>query len=209
LSLVSADPAVSRLEDLSGRTVSVGDPGSSPDAVARIAFSWAGVKPMIVYSSTPEITRQFLGGRIGTAVLPEHAATLAVLSRTNARRIAEFRNLWISRHPGSSGIPQTALTARSDFLEKEGPAIRDLVRSYRDAVDWCGEHPSEAAKLGIQGLALKIPAAVLEKSIPHMNLVLISGIKARKDLLIYYQNLSVLDRTLTGGRTPDEAFFAE
>ncbi len=211
LSLVSADPSVSGVKDLRGKAVAIGDPGSSPDAVSRILFARAGVRPKIVYSSSPEIARQFLGGRIDTAVLPEHAATLAVTARTNARRIAEWKTVWAERFPGSPGIPQTALVTRSEFLDGNGKAVRELVARYRDAVDWCRKFPARASRLGIRSLGLKVPPAVVERSIPHMNLVFLSGKTARKDLLDYFRALAAVDGALTGNPLPDESdpFFAE
>lgn len=203
LYLVSADPSVKAIGDLDGRKVSIGEPGSSPDVIARFLFGKTGVKPVIVYGSTPSIAQYLIGGKVKVAVLPEPYASMVLSKNVSAKRIGDFRRIWGSVLPGSDGIPQTVLAGKAEYIAGQKQEIEEFLRQYQESISWTHNVPKTSSRFGIGKLGLTMSAAALEKSYFFMNLTFIGG-KGSRDLLNeYFKNI------MAGEVLPDERFYTE
>lgn len=209
LYLLSGDPAVKSIEDLDGIKVSIGEPGSSPDAIARFLFNKKGVKPVIVYGSTPSIAQYLIGGKIKTAVLPEPYATMALSRNPSVRRIGDFRRIWESTVPGSAGMPQTVLAGKAGFIAKQKPEIEEFIRQYQESISWTFNVPKTSSRFGVDKLGLNMKAEALEKSFFFMNLTFMGGKDARASLTGYFKSMMETDRESVGENIPDEKFYAK
>lgn len=203
LYLVTSDPAIQKIEDLNGKKVSIGEPGSSPDVIARFLFGRKGIKPDIIYGSTPSIAQYLIGGKIKTAVLPEPYASMVLSRDPSAKRIGDFRRLWESAVPGSAGLPQTVLAGKANAIVKQKKEIDAFIRQYQESISWTHNVPKTSSRFGIDKLKLNMSAEALERSIIFMNLTFISGKGSRDSLTGYFRNLMV------GEKLPDENFYTD
>jgi NitT/TauT family transport system substrate-binding protein len=208
LYLISADSNILKMDDIDGKQVSIGEPGSSPDVVARRVFSVKKIKPSITYGSTPEIAGFLIAGRIKTAVLPEPYATLVLDSLPSARRIGDFRRMWETLKQGD-GIPQAALVGKAGFIQKNREEIDNFIFNYKESVSWTHNLPQRSSALGVKKLGLKISAPALARSFPYMNLTFISGKASKNTLSDYFTALMGTDPQSVGEKVPDENFFTE
>lgn len=198
LSIVSSEKGVTNVAHLSGKKVTIGAPGSSPDIIARHFFKTHNSSPTILYRSTPEIAKLFIAGRIKNAVLPEPYASFVLAKTKNSVRVAELK-----------GNPQVALIGSEETLKKHKKEIENLVLSYKDAVLWVNKNPHDAAVLGKKKMNLMMTIAVIEAAIPRMNLVFRRGAESLKELKEFLLKMHSADKKSIGGRLPDEKFFKE
>jgi len=193
LSLISQDKLVGDIKDL--KEVYIGAKGSSPDVISKTIFRNLAISPTIIYSSSVQIAKLFLAGKISSCILPEPLAT-AVLSQ-KGRRICQLRDYW-----EDAIIPQTALFTKGTKVSKK------FIKDYKRAVTWVNKNPKEAAEMSKTVLESK-NVDVIAKSISKMNLIFIDGSKAKKLVNEYLEELYKQDKKSVGGVIPDENFFSE
>ena len=208
LYIVSTDSQVKSITDLNAKPVSIGEPGTSPDVIARTLFARENIKPVIQYSSSSEIARFFIAGKIRMAVLPEPLATLVLSANTNGQRICDLRAEWKELGLGR-GIPQVGIIVPSEMLSESNEEIHSFTLKYFDAANWVLSHKKEAATLAEKKLGMGLSSEIYEKAIPNMNLIYLSGKDAAPDLKAYYQVLLDNDPASVGDRLPDDDFFGE
>jgi NitT/TauT family transport system substrate-binding protein len=209
LSLMSSEPGESSILDLRNKDIYIPAPGSSPDVIARYLFKREGVTPQIHYSSSPEIAKLIISGRIQRAVLPEPLASLAAAkSSGTVRKIADLSATWKSVNRGSKGIPQVALCCSGTFYKEHQREIKNLSESLTASVTWVNANPREAGEFGARSGGLKIPAAIIEMSIPSMNITWQKASDEKEDIESYLNALYEMDPKTTGGSLPDSGLYA-
>ncbi|MBN1501711.1 MAG: ABC transporter substrate-binding protein [Spirochaetes bacterium] len=204
--IISTDPSASKISDLDGKEIHIPAPGSSPDVIARFLFSRNKVSPAIKYGSTPEITQLLLAGKIRSAVLPEPMASLVLTKKTDARMISDTKSDWAAAVKGSGGIPQVGICGEGSYISKMSGQIKLFLKDYGRAVKEVNANPGDAAAEGRNRLEIALPAAVLAKSVPEMNLVNITGDDAYEELVIYFRVLLEMDSSSLGDKIPDGNF---
>lgn len=209
LNIVSTNSDITSIESLDGRKVYIGAPGSSPDVIARYIFSTRNTKPDIEYSSTPEIAKLIIAGKIENAVLPEPmASSVLIRSKENIFKIADLKSEWIKLHPGTQGMPQVAIAANRNFFEKRRKDITTLVSDLKNSVQWTNSNLEEAGTLGEETAGLSIPKKIISQSVSAMNLTCRSATESREDIEIYLKALYEMDPKTVGDKLPDSPFYA-
>lgn len=209
LYIITSDPKISRIEDLDGKSVSIGEPGSSPDVFARFLFNRKMIKPVIVYGSTPSITQYLIGGKISTAVLPEPYASMVLSKNPSSRRTIDLKAVSRPFIPGDPGIPQTVLAGKAEYIAVNKKEIAALVRAYRESVLYAEKYPKAVSRFSFEKLGINMTLESLESSLPYMNLTFLSGAEARSALTKYYRCLMQTDKQSVGEKIPDEKFYIE
>ena len=72
----------------------------------------------------------------------------------------------------------------------------------KKALNWVLENPEEAGKLAEEKLGLK--AKVVQTAIPRMGLNYKNSFEAKNDLVQFYTLLNNFDKSIIGGKIPDE-----
>ncbi|MCX7882101.1 MAG: ABC transporter substrate-binding protein [Brevinematales bacterium] len=207
LALLTTNISYSNWQDLAGKKVHIGAPGSSPDTISRVLLRVHGVKPEIIYGDSPQIAQLLIAGKIENAVLPEPLASLALAKNPHVRMFKIYREEWNRVFSTKSGVPQTALVSFAGYLSKNQQMISSFLQAYHKEVQWVNAHPAEASQLGVVGLGLQVPPEVIEKSIPRMGLTYLPARFIREDILLYLKVLKETDEQ-TVGSIPDDTFFA-
>jgi len=201
LYVLSNNNEIKKIEDLKDKKLSVPAPGSSPDIITQYYLEKKGIKLNIDYSSSPEITKLFIAGRIENCVLPEPYASKAISKNKKARRILNFKEGW-REVAGSSNIPQVGLVSKTTYIKANKKMVDKFLRDYKEAVKWVNENMNIAAKLASKKLGIE--SEVIKESIPKMNLISLESDKAYKELKIYYKILNEANEKVIGGSIPDE-----
>lgn len=207
LAILTTNQSYQDWKDVDAKEVYIGAPGSSPDTVSRVLFRTFQVKPNIVYGDSPQIAQFMIAGKIENAVLPEPLVSLVLAKNSSVRVLKYYREEWEKVFSTRSGVPQTAIVAFAGFLEKNKSDIVAFFQQYQREVQWVNQHPAEASKLGVVGLGLTVPEAVIERAIPKMGLTYLPARLARQDILLYLRELMKVDQESVG-QIPDEKFFA-
>jgi NitT/TauT family transport system substrate-binding protein len=210
LSLLSSDPAVTRIEDLKGRTVEVAGQGATPDYVFRRILSARGLRAgadvNLTYSlAYPEIAQSLIAGRIPLAILPEPFATMALAGRPDLRTVGNIQDEWI-RAGGTANYPMSALVVDGEFARARPDAIRAILAAYRDSTDWVADHPAEAGAL-VEKHDLGLRAAVVAAAIPKSNYVFIPAREARPAIEALFRTFLEYTPESIGGALPGDGFY--
>ncbi|NPV37783.1 hypothetical protein BREVNS_2145 [Brevinematales bacterium NS] len=207
LALLTTNQTYTNWQDLAGKQVHIGSPGSSPDMVSRVLFRMKGIKPEIVYGDSPQIAQLMIAGKIENAVLPEPLVSLVLSKNPQVRLFKVYREEWNQIFSTRSGVPQTAIVSFAGFLSRHQREMVSFFQAYQKEVAWVNANPAEASKLGVVGLGLQVPPEVIEKSIPRMGLTYLPARMIRQEVLTYFKALKDTDEQVLGN-IPDDNFFA-
>ncbi len=214
LYVVTTDPAVKTLEDLAGRGLFLAFKDDAPDLIFQLAARGAGLnvdKDMKVsYAATPfEVVQLLLAGKTDVAVLPEPAASAALLRGRKAgltvRRAIDL-TAELGRQTGRPPrMAQAGMGVQEDLVQRRP----EIVQAFHDACitggRWVANNPASAGRLGQDYLGVKAP--VLERSIPHFRLDVTPAAEARADIEFYLSRLMELNPDIVAGRLPDDGFY--
>lgn len=207
--ILSASADVNTITDLDKKSIYIPAPGSSPDVISRYIFDNSKIKPKITYSSTPEIAKLLISGKIKTAVLPEPIASLTLFKNKNIKHISDTKRIWIESSAGENGIPQVGICGNSAYVKNNAEDIKAFLKKYEEAVSIIIANPETAVKTASNIMKLSVPGPVIKKSLPGMNLVYLDGSEMYNELVKYYTVINTISSDFTGGKIPDKNFIFE
>ncbi|WP_205421161.1 ABC transporter substrate-binding protein [Rhizobium terrae] len=214
LYVISSNPAVRQFSDLKGRKVTVPFANDTPelvfDAVLAHYGMRAGTDVAVDRAGTPtETIQMLLAGRIDLAIVPEPAATAAILKAAaggkTIHRAIDMQAEWGKVTGLGPLMPQAGLAFSQTFLDEYPDKVEPLLLAIEKAAAAVIAHPAEAAKHAAP--ALELPPQVIEKSIPYANLVATRARSARPELEALYKAISAANPQMIGGRMPAETLY--
>jgi NitT/TauT family transport system substrate-binding protein len=210
LSLLTSDPAVTRIEDLKGRTVEAAGQGATPDYVFRRILTARGLKAgddvRLTYTlAYPEIAQSLIAGRIPLALLPEPFATMALAGRPDLRTVGNIQDEW-ARAGGTANYPMSALVVDGEFARARPDAVRAVLAGSRASTEWALAHPAEAGAL-VEKHELGIRADVAAAAIPKSNYVFIPAREARAAIEALFRAFLEYAPESIGGVLPGDGFY--
>ncbi|MDR2376883.1 MAG: ABC transporter substrate-binding protein [Treponema sp.] len=210
LSLLSADVAVGRIEDLKGRTVEVAGQGATPDYVFRKILLSKGLRPdtdvMFGYSlAYPEIAQALIAGRLSLAMLPEPFATMARSGNQNLHTVSNIQEEWVAAG-GSGNFPMTVLVVDGDWAASHRQALSTVLEQLKNSIEWVVSNPAGAGAL-VEKHDLGLSAPVVAAAIPRSNYVFQSASDARSALESLYRTFLEFAPQSIGGALPADSFY--
>ncbi len=214
LYVVSRDGGVNRFEDLAGKTTGMFFKGDMPDLVCQYIANRKGMTIgrdlRLQYVASPvEAIQLLLAGRIDHAVLPEPAATGAIMRGMKAaqklHRVIDLQQAWAEATGGSSEIPQAGMMISQALLDRHPGIATNLQQAFATSADWVNDNPSDAARLGEAYMPMKAP--VIQQSVRYSNIRSQTAKAARTSLEDFYEKLAELNPGIIGGRLPDAGFY--
>ena len=202
------------VEDLRGKTLLVGAKNDAPDLLTRFVLKSAGLDPdrdvtLSYVGTSAEAVPLLLAGKADAAVLPEPAASAAEIKAKQAgvsvARSLDVTELYATKSGRPAGIPQAGLAVTERFLDAHPDVVAALHAASVAAAGWVAEEPKAAAAL-IAG-SLKLPAPIVEASLPRFRLNVASALDAKTDLEAYFGALMTLSPDIVAGHLPDAAFY--
>ncbi len=206
--------SIGQIEDLKGKSLLVGSKNDAPDLLTRFVLKEAGLDPdkdikLSYVGTSAEAVPLLLAGKADAAVLPEPAASAAEIKARQAgvavTRALDVTELYAARTGRPAGVPQAGLAVTERFLDAHPEVVAALHAASVEAAGWVAANPKEAAAL-IAG-PLKLPAPIVEASLPRFRLKVASAAEARDDLEAYFRALMTLSPDIVAGRLPEPAFY--
>lgn len=214
LYLMSREGKVSSIKDLQGQTILMPYKNDMPDLVFRAMAAKVGMKAgrdfKLQYTGTPpQAMKMMVAGKARMAVLPEPAATGAMMmgmkNGVGITRALDLQKEWGRTIGGGSKIPQAGMMI-SGKLAKERP---ELVDAFNKAMvvsgRWTRANPASAASIGAAYLGLKAP--IIERAIPFSNIDVKSGKASRRELERFFNVLKGMSPAIIGGKLPGADFY--
>jgi NitT/TauT family transport system substrate-binding protein len=210
LSLLSADDAVRRIEDLKGRSVEVAGQGATPDYVFRKILLSKGLKPdtdvVFGYSlAYPEIAQALIAGRLSLAMLPEPFATMARSGNPGLRTVGNIQEEWAAV-TGLGNFPMTVLVVDRDWAASHRAGLQTVLERLRASIEWVTANPAEAGAL-VEKHDLGLKAPVAAAAVPRSNYVYIPAAEARPALESLYRAFLEFAPQSIGGALPADSFY--
>lgn len=203
---LTSDPDYKVWEDLKGKTVYVPLKSSPPDALTQFFIGKSGLIPgkdvEIIYVSTPEVTQLLASGKATYATQIEPQVTACLMQNKNVRIATSFEREWKKVTDGGSIVPNAGFGGQADFINKNSQVVASFEKEYEKALNWVLENPEEAGELAEKYLGLK--AGLIKNAIPRMGLQYKNAYDAKNDLHQFYKILNDFDKTMVGGKIPDE-----
>jgi NitT/TauT family transport system substrate-binding protein len=210
LSLLSADPAVQRIEDLRGRTAAVAGQGATPDYVFRKILLSKGLEPdtdvIFDYSlAYPEIAQALIAGRLSLALLPEPFATMARAGNPNLRPVGNIQEEWAAAG-GSGNFPMTVLVVDGNWAASHRQALSAVLERLESSINWVLANPVEAGAL-VEKHDMGLRASAAAAAVPRSNYVFVPAAAARPGLESLYRIFLEFAPQSIGGALPAEGFY--
>lgn len=214
LHIVSADATLTTLPALRGKRVALPFRNDSPEHVFNRLIKHHGMEKdrdlMLDTTGTPiEAIQLLLAGRIDAALVPEPAASAAIVRGMAAgktiHRTLDVQAAWGQINGGDATLPQAGLAVTKAFAEKHADILAPVQAVLEKAVAEVNAAPARAAGNAAAGLELPFP--VIERSIAFSNLCAIPARIARKSVESLFNLTAEMDAALIGGKLPDEGFY--
>lgn len=213
LYLVSSDASLTSLPSLAGKRVAVPFRNDTPDIIFRHLLRAEEIAEDTIdlrFTGTPmEAAQLLVTGRIDAALLPEPAASAAILKAslggTQLTRVIDMQAQWARTTGLPPALPQAGLGVTGAFLDAHGDVVRGVHDALAATVAEVNAAPEEAAATTASALGLPLP--VIADSVRHSNLVASPAREARAVLEPVFAALAEADPDIVGGRLPSEDFY--
>lgn len=210
---ISSNASINGFGDLRGRKITVPFPNDTPELVFRAVLAHNGMTEadvQIEMAGSPiEAVQLLLAGRIETALVPEPAATaamvMAALAGKEIHRAIDMQAEWGKVTGLGPVIPQAGLALSTSFMEEHADKIEPLLKVLEEAAAAVNANPADAANHA--AAALELPRPVIEKSIPYSNLAAIRARDARPAVDALLQVIASTQPNMIGGRMPDGTLY--
>lgn len=214
LHVVSSDPALTSIASLKGKRLSVPFRNDTPEFIANALLKHYKLTPgtdlQLDTAGTPiEAIQLVLAGRMDAALVPEPAATAAIMrgaaSGKTVHRTIDMQEEWARISGGPAILPQAGLGVTASFLAANRTLVDDLHARLVEATRTALASPARAAADAAP--ALELPAPVVERAIPFCKLVATRASAARSDLERMFRVIGDANSSLLGGKLPDDGFY--
>lgn len=199
------------MADLKGRTIYAVGQGANPEYVLRYLLSENGVDPdndvELVFADATEVTQKLMSGEAECAMLPVPAATAAILKSEGSIRAAlDLTEVWNETVGDECKLVQTAVVARTAFLEEHKDQVDTFLKDYEASIDYVLNHVDDAAEL-VADYGITPSPAIAKQAIPQCHLTFLSGENMAPTISGYYEILYKADPASVGGALPDDAIY--
>ncbi|WP_022720581.1 ABC transporter substrate-binding protein [Rhodopseudomonas sp. B29] len=147
--VVTSRPDIKSIKDLEGK-----DLAAAKGTTNYVMFDWLARqlgadtnKFSVINTATPGLVGYALADRATAVQLWEPAYTTLLSKKPTIRTLdLQIKQSW-KKATGSTSIPYLGLAAHSDWAAQHKDLIPKLYATYKQAADWVGAHPDEAATL--------------------------------------------------------------
>jgi len=213
LSILTSNPSIKKFTDIKGEKVLLFFRGDTPDMIVRYLATKQGISPDtdmdISYVDSPfEALQMLLSSRAETVLLPEPAATAAIMNgKSHGMKLTRIvlQDVWEQVTGSKLPLPLGGTICQASLAEEHPEIIKELQIGIKQSIEWINQHPAEAAQEFAGFFGLKAP--VLQKSLETFPISQLTAKVAKKDLEFYYTTLMEMSPKLIGGKLPDDAFY--
>jgi len=214
LSVLSADPSVTAFEGLAGKSLLAFYRGDIPDLSVRLLARKSGMAPdkdiAFDYAESPfEVMGLFLSGRAPLALLPEPAATAAMMKAKQAGKAVTripLQPVWEKAMGVKDFMPLGGVVIQQSLAKNAPEAANAVARGLPGATAAINADPAGAAK-SYAGL-FELAPPLLEASLTAFPVASVGGPEARNRLEFFLSALMETSPKFLGGKLPDAAFYA-
>ena len=211
-----AEPTITSLADLAGKTLYATGEGANPQYVLNYLLTENGLDPAsdveIIWQTAEEVQAGLLTGDAQYAMLPVPAATaVEIKSKTdsaagrNVEAVLDLTDEW-NKVTNTGVLTMTTVVVRTEFAQEHPEEVEAFLADYAASIEYVNSNVEQAAQL-VADYGIVPSAAIAQQAIPDCNLVYITGEEMRDQIQGYYQVLFAADPASIGGGIPDDGFY--
>lgn len=211
VSFLTNDPTIASVADLKGKSVNVAGQGATPDYLFRRILDEYSIDASkdirLEYALPyPEAAAALAAGKIGSAVLPEPFATMALSAAPNLKSPIDLGAQWTAA-TGQAGYPMTALVVSKRLVDERPQTVKAILAACEESIRKVQADPAAAGAL-VERHDLGLKAAVAAKAIPRSAYVFTRPREARRSIEALLGVFLKLVPASVGGVLPDDGFYA-
>ena len=211
-----AEPTITSLADLAGKTLYATGEGANPQYVLNYLLTENGLDPAsdveIIWQTAEEVQAGLLTGDAQYAMLPVPAATaVEIKSKTdsaagrNVEAVLDLTDEW-NKVTNTGVLTMTTVVVRTEFAQEHPEVMEALAADYKASVEAaCNDLETTAALCEEYGIVAS--AAIAQKALPACNIVYMDGEEMKEALELYLQVLYDADPASVGGALPGDDFY--
>lgn len=212
LYVISSNPEIKSLQDLSGKSLVVPFKGDTPDIILDRLLDHENIRETtdVKNVGTPiEAVQMLVTGRIEAALLPEPAVSAAIMAGKKMgktiTRVIDIQEEWGKLNGSDPVVPQAGLAVTGGFLETYGDIMPALHEGLTHAAASALADPLAAAKAAAP--AMKLPVPVIEESIKYSHLGVWKASEMRGPVETMLTAMGEVDIKKIAGKLPDDGFY--
>ena len=212
LYLVSGDPSIESVEQLSGRTVYLPGKGTTPEYVLRYLLSASGLSEDEVTlefkSEAAEVASVLAQDPDAVGLLPQPFVTAALSQNEQLSVVLDLTKAWdsLQDEEGKSRLVTGVTIVNNDFLADHKDLVDTFLTEHEASILFTQEEPDAAAAL-IEKAGIVAKAAIAKKALPACNISYLDGQEMKDALNGYLSVLFEQEPKAVGGSLPDNAFY--
>lgn len=212
LHIVSSREDIGSVEDLKGKRIYCIAQGSTPEFVLRYVLEKSGIDPdteveLDFSFDHVAIAPQLIAGKVDLAVLPEPFVSIVASKNPAVQPVIDLQQVWAELSGTGDTYPITATLVRNSLYREHPEALKAFFAAYRESIDWANANPAEAG--GLAGKYMEMPAPIIAKAMPRLNLRYQSPREARSRVEELYQVFHGFAPASVGGTIPGDEFYGE
>lgn len=213
LHVVTADPQIKTVQDLSGRTVYATGQASVPEYVIRYILEQNGLSDSVTVeyvAEHSELATMLAAGSVEIGILPEPHVTSALMQNDQLRAALDVTALFedAARSAGNEDmvLSMGCVIVRREYAKEHPEQVSAFMDAYQKSVEWVNaDVPAAAQQVEAFGVIPK--AAVAERAIPNCHIVFVEGEAMRAQIEPLYALLYEANPASVGGALPDDDFY--
>ena len=208
---LTADPSVSSIADLAGKTVYMTGQGATPQYSFEYLLKENGLdgKVTIEYKSeATELAALLKEDPDQIVIAPQPFATVIQQQNPDVKEFLDLTKAWTeAKDSGNSQLVTGVTIVNSDFLAAHEALVAEFVLEHQDSALKATEDLDKTAELVAKyGIIEKAPIAKL--ALPKCNIVCLTGADMEDALSGYLDVLYQTDPKSVGGKLPGEDLYA-
>jgi len=196
-SLISLDPKITTLQDLSGKTILVPFAKSPLDLQLKYILNENNLleEVNIEYASIGQAVPMLLAGHADGICVPEPLASKLIL-KNNAVSVFRFRDEWSNVNNGEEASPQVSIFVKKNFADKYPEFVKQLISEIDSNITEIQNNIGTYAEKYTD--LFNLPADVLEPGFAN-TLFMIYNYNKTIEICLDYINMVIPDKIIDNG----------
>ncbi len=198
-------------QDLKGKTITMIGRGLTPDIVTRHILKANGLEPdvdvMFEYvDGAANLAPLFIAGKSTLSIMPEPMLSKVMMKQPDGKVLFDLQQEWKNATGTSDSYPQAGMLIKGSLIRDYPATAAALLGLYEESIAFVNQNAAQAGAYG-EELEVGLPAKLIEKAVPRMNLAFKNAVDSRAALEAYYQVLFDVSPKAIGGKMPDDGFY--
>lgn len=208
LYLVTNQPKIKKVTDISNQSVSIFGQGATPDILFRRFIeknSLKNIKFDYSYSGNSELMIALLSGKATMGILSEPAVTLVLRKNPNIRILSKIDCENFINNTNKDIFTQSAFVVNNEFAKEYPETMHMLCEAYSESCNKVNEDPQKTAAL-IQKIMPFDTTEMALNSISRCNIRYVAAFAIEKEINNYLQIFLDFNPKTLSGKLPDRNF---